>query len=137
MTYKDAAQIIQKHMKIHFGIGDSIIPIEEYPHLDQITEALQMAVELLKERAAIDDCLTVLQKGSQIWYVDFETGEIEEGEVFSVSYKDGHIDSFSVEFKEIGDFDEFYGSAIGDNFFLSRNMAEQALVNGHGIKAGD
>lgn len=68
--------------------------------------------------------------GSQIWYVDFETGEIEEGEVVSVQYKDGELDSFSVKFKETGDFDEFYGHGWGDCFFESKEMAENALLKG-------
>lgn len=93
-----------------------------------------MAIGLLRERAALENCLTHIQKGSPIWYVDFESGEVEKGEVFSVCYKNGRIDSFSVDFKESGDFDEFFGEAIGDNFFVSEEMANQALVNGHGIK---
>lgn len=126
MTYREAANRVEEHMKIHFA--------KEYPNAIQITEALKMAIGLLRERAALEDCLTYIQKGSPIWYVDFESGEIEKGEVFGVRYKDGLIDSFSVDFKESGDFDEFFGEAIGDNFFVSEEMAKQALINGHGMK---
>lgn len=126
MTYREAANRVEEHMKIHFD--------KEYPHAIKITEALQMAVGLLRERADYEDCSQVIQKGCQVWYVDFESGEIEEGGVCSVYYKNGHLESFSVEFKEVGDFDEFLGNAIGDCFFMSKEMAEQALVNGHGMK---
>lgn len=68
-----------------------------------------------------------LKKGMTIWYVDTDTGEIEEGEVFSTDYKDGRLDSFSVDFKFSGDFDAFFGSAWGSCFFGSREQAEAAL----------
>lgn len=126
MTYKEAAHRVATHMETYH--------ISEYPHAVQISEALKMALDLLNERAALEDCANTIKKGSQVWYVDYESGEIEEGEVFSVQYKDQHIDSFSVEFKETEDFDEFFGKAIGDCFFLSKEMAEQALINGHGVR---
>ena len=68
----------------------------------------------------------VLRKGTPVWYVDNETGEIEPGKVFIASYKDGELDSFSVDF-ECGDFDEFVGSALGNCFFGSKEQAEAAL----------
>lgn len=69
-----------------------------------------------------------LTKGTRIWYVDQNTGEIEEGEVFSVYYKDGKLDSFSVNFVQSGDFDEFVGSAWGDCFFGNPEQAKAALL---------
>ena len=69
----------------------------------------------------------LLKKGMAVWYVDTDTGEIEEGEVFSVDYKGKHLDSFSVDFKVSDDFDEFLGSAWGDCFFGSKEQAEAAL----------
>lgn len=71
-----------------------------------------------------------LTKGTPIWYVDQNTGEIEEGEVFSVYYKDGKLDSFSVDFVQSGDFDEFVGSAWGDCFFGNPEQAKAALLKG-------
>ena len=68
----------------------------------------------------------VLRKGTPVWYVDNATGEIEPGKVFIASYKDGKLDSFSVDF-ECGDFDEFVGSALGNCFFGSKEQAEAAL----------
>ena len=126
VTYREAANRIEEHIQIHYK--------NEYPHAVLITEALQMAMTLLRERANLENCSKAIRKGDAIWYVDFESGEIEEREVFSIQFKDGRIDSFSVDFKETGNFDEFVGDAIGDCFFISKEMAESALANGHGIK---
>lgn len=71
-----------------------------------------------------------LTKGMRIWYVDQNTGEIEEGEVFSVYYKDGKLDSFCVNFIPSDDFDEFDGSKWGDCFFSSAEKAKAALLKG-------
>ena len=70
---------------------------------------------------------SVLKKGTPVWYVDNKTGEIESGKVVVTSYKDGKLDSFSVDF-ECGDFDEFVGSALGDCVFESKEQAEAALM---------
>lgn len=43
MTYKEAADRIEEHAKIHYK--------NEYPRANLITEALQMAVKLLREKA--------------------------------------------------------------------------------------
>lgn len=117
MTYKKATDIIEEYIKIHYK--------DECPFI----EALKMAASLLKERIVIENC-HFIKKGDKIWYVDFDTGEIEEGEIFSVYFKDGYIDSFSVDFKETGDFDEFIGDSIGKHFFTSEEMAKAALING-------
>ena len=66
------------------------------------------------------------KKGDKIWYVDRENGEIESGTVFFASYKNGKLDSFSVDF-DCGDFDEFSGGAFGKCFFRSKESAEAAL----------
>lgn len=126
MTYREAASRIKEHTKIHFS--------KENPHTTLITEALQMAVNVLNEKADMEECLKAIKKGSSVWFVDHEEGEIEEAVVRNVHYVDGRIDSFAVDFKESGYFDEFVGEAIGDNFFASEGMAMQALVNGRGIK---
>ena len=56
------------------------------------------------------------KKGDDIYYVD---DEIEHGTIFSISFKNGEIDSIAVDF-DGKDFDEFYGSAFGDciNMFI-------------------
>lgn len=120
MTYKEAADRIEEHMRIHYN--------NEYPYAIKITEALELAVNVLQKLALTEEC--VIKKGMPVWYVDFESGHIERGVVFSVQYKDQKVDSFSVDFEETGDFDEFYGDAIGHCFFLSEEMAKAELVRG-------
>lgn len=71
----------------------------------------------------------IVTKGIPVWYVDFEYGYIEKGTVFSAQYKGGELESFSVDFDKSGDFDEFYGSAIGECFFLSEYMTKYSLIN--------
>ena len=70
-----------------------------------------------------------LKVGVKVWYVDFETGEIETGTISSVHFKGGKLDSFSVDF-DCGDFDEFSGKAMGKDFFLREADAHTALRNG-------
>ena len=69
---------------------------------------------------------TNLKKGDRVWYVDKENGELESGTVFLASYKDGKLNSFSVDF-DCGDFDEFSGEAFGKCFFGYKEAAEAAL----------
>ena len=73
------------------------------------------------------DKLPIVTKGLSVWYVDTDSGEIEEGKVFSAYYKDGKLDSFSVDFKESKDFDEFSGIAWGACFFPTKKQAVAAL----------
>lgn len=68
----------------------------------------------------------VLNKGDRVWYVDIKSRVLESGTVFIVEYKDGKLDSFSVNF-DSGDFDEFLGIAWGDCIFGSKKSAEEAL----------
>lgn len=101
MTYKEAADRIQEHMRIHYG--------DEFPHAIKITEALQLAVDVLRKLSLTEE--GVIQKGTPVWYVDFENGYIERGVVFGIQYKGQKVYSFSVDFDETGDFDEFCGDA--------------------------
>ena len=122
MTYKEAADRIQEHMHIHYG--------DEYPHAIKVTEALQLAVDVLRKLSLTGTGDGVIQKGTPVWYVDFENGYNERGVVFGVQYKDQKVYSFSVDFDETGDFDEFCGDAIGDCFFLDEETAKAELVRG-------
>jgi len=74
---------------------------------------------------AKDDYRT-LKPGDHVWYVDEDELFIEEGIVTTVTRNnvDFSVVSFGVEFPESKDFDEFYGSALGDCFFLSKELAE-------------
>lgn len=120
MTYKEAADRIQEHIHIHY--------VDEYPHAIKITEALQLAVDVLRKLSLTES--GVIQKGTPVWYVDFENGYIERGVVFGIQYKEQKVYSFSVDFDETGDFDEFCGDAIGDCFFLDEETAKAELVRG-------
>lgn len=87
----------------------------------------EMAERWYNEHQFVDTMLTV---GTELWYVDEDTGEIERAIVATVSYKDGKLDSFSAEFPESDDFDEFYGHAFGSCFFSSEAQAKMKLAKG-------
>lgn len=78
-----------------------------------------LADKWVEEHSIADDVLTV---GTQLWYVD-ESGDIERAVVCTVQYKNGKLDSFSAEFPDSDDFDEFFGSALGSCFFRSETQA--------------
>ena len=92
--------------------------------LDLLSEIAQ---RWYNEHQFVDTMLTV---GTELWYVDEDTGEIERAIVATVSYKDGKLDSFSAEFPESDDFDEFYGHAFGSCFFSSETQAKMKLAKG-------
>ena len=64
-----------------------------------------------------------------IWYVDFDTGEIEKGTIHTIMYNNNRVFDFSVGF-ECGDYDCFDGSAFGHSMFLSKEEAKAALRRG-------
>lgn len=49
MTYEEAANRIEEHAAIHYS--------KEDPHAEKITEALTMAVSLLRKMAAIENAI--------------------------------------------------------------------------------
>ena len=53
MTYKEAADRIEEHMRIHYN--------NEYPYAIKITEALELAVNVLQKLALTEEC--VIKKG--------------------------------------------------------------------------
>lgn len=67
-----------------------------------------------------------LSSNDDIYYVDKELGLVEHGKIFSVHFKDGEVETFSVDF-DCGDFDEFKGEALGTNFFTDKAEAEATL----------
>lgn len=81
--------------------------------------------EMIEESKQIDKMLKV---GDDVWYVDFDKGDIEKGKVETVSYKDGKLDCFGVDFGN--DFDVFDGSGWGECFFGSELNARKALLMG-------
>lgn len=81
--------------------------------------------EMVEESKQIDKMLKV---GDDVWYVDFDKGDIEKGKVETVNYKNGKLDCFGVDFED--DFDVFDGSGWGDCFFGSESNARKALLKG-------
>lgn len=121
LTYREAARRIAEHAEIHFK--------QEYPHAPIITQALAMAVQVLNERADLEEFDSRIKSGDPIWYVDAEMQEIEEGKVVEVVFKGNKVDSISVDFIESGDFDEFNGTAMDDCLFTTKEAAKLALCN--------
>lgn len=68
------------------------------------------------------------KKGDDIYYVDSDLGEIEHGTIYSISFKNGEIDSIAIDF-DGKDFDEFYGSAFGSCLFLNEEIARNKLMS--------
>lgn len=102
-----------------------------WPGFDgRVSEDLKAAADALEALGGPrKEDYTKLRRGCPIWYVDFETGEIESGTVCGVHFKNGTVDSFSVDFA-CGDFDEFNGSALGKSFFIHKENASAALIQG-------
>lgn len=94
--------------------------------LDLLSEIAQ---RWYNEYQFVDAMLTV---GTELWYVDEDTGEIERAVVATVSYKDGKLDSFGAEFPDSDDFAEFCGSAIGSCFFFSEDKAKLKALEKEG-----
>lgn len=81
--------------------------------------------ELVEELKQIDKMLKV---GDDVWYVDFDKGDIEKGKVETINYKNGKLDCFGVDFGD--DFDVFDGWGWGKYFFGSESNARKALLKG-------
>ena len=69
------------------------------------------------------------KKGDDIWYVDFENGVLEHGKVFIVTFQDGKLDTFSINFDD-GTFDVFDGSGFNNHYFINKKRAEAKLLKG-------
>ena len=68
--------------------------------------------------------------GMTVFYLDSDTGELEQGTVFSVHYKNSILDTIAIDF-DSGDFDEFIGEAWNDCIFNSKESALNALREGN------
>ena len=73
-----------------------------------------------------------LQSGDDIYYADMEKGTVEHGVVYIAAYKNGSLDSFSINFDN-GDFDEFVGSGLGTHFFRTEAEAKARLKQGEPV----
>lgn len=118
----EATAIVERLAAIEDILGDDY-------NLDRIRELIAADKEGRCVILPRSDELPILKKGMSVWYVDTDSGEIEEGEVCSTYYQGGKLDSFSVEFKESEDFDEFFGSAWGACFFPTKEQAVAAFKN--------
>lgn len=68
-----------------------------------------------------------LKKGDDIYYVDDKSINIEHGKISYINFQNGEIDEIGVDF-DCGDFDKFYGMALGKYLFLDEEMAKSKLT---------
>lgn len=68
-----------------------------------------------------------IQMGDPIYYLDSDSGEIEPGTVHGIYFKNGTVDTISVNFKD--DFDEFSGTGLGKSLFRSKEAARAFWQN--------
>lgn len=107
MTYKEAADRIEDHMYVHYR--------SEYPHAVKITEALRLAINLLRKSALTEE--GIITKGTPDWHVEFEYGDIENDTVFRVLYNEGNAEnSCTVSARELKDGDSFIISYIDKTY---------------------
>lgn len=122
-TIIDASEVRKHAMEFYWRLKSVEDILGDDYDLDRLRELVQADRD---GRCVIYPKEGVLNKGDRVWYVDIESGVLESGTVFIVKYKDGKLDSFSVNF-DSGDFDEFLGIAWGDCILGSKKSAEEAL----------
>lgn len=78
------------------AIVEQLAAIEDILGGDYDLDHLRELVAADKEGRCVilptPDELPILTKGMSIWYVDPDSGEIEEGEVYSAYYNDGQLE---------------------------------------------
>lgn len=72
-----------------------------------------------------EDYLSI-ENGDDVWYVDYEEGFVEHGIISSVTYKEGRVYVFFVEWDD-GDGDEYDGYGLGRHYFLKQANALEEL----------
>lgn len=65
--------------------------------------------------------------GDPIFYLDSDNGEIEKGSVHGIYFKNGKVDTVSVDFQD--DFDEFDGDGLGRSLFRTEDAARAYWQN--------
>ena len=118
--YLDSAKKLETALSRLAEIEDIISDENGNYNLDRLTKIMKLE----KQRSEM------LKAGPTVYYVD-DNGKIERGIVSSVDYDNGKLTTFSVEFPENGDFDEFFGEAWGDCFFGSEEDALNKLKAGN------
>lgn len=68
------------------------------------------------------DDYTSLKMGDPIYYLDSDSGEIEDGTVYGVYFENGKVTTISVNFDK--DFDEFDGNGLGRCLFRSKEATK-------------
>ena len=89
MDYREAADRIEEHAQIHFK--------KEYPHAILITQALGLAVKVLREKADEEAKQYAITPSVTIFYLNAEFQTVEEGKVVAIK-DDGGVFGFWVEF---------------------------------------
>lgn len=100
-----------------------------YTIAQQELEFVMAALEALqgqKSREQTQAMPTILHKGEDIWYADYDNGCTEHGCVDCVTYKNRKLDSFGVLWDD-GDSDTYDGSAFGKYYFKTEAEALAAL----------
>ena len=103
-----------------------IVQLDGITHELNREQARSLINRLIAEMNETEDYLS-LKPGDTLYHVDTEEGLIEECKIFSISIKGEQVDEFYAKFLESKEFDGFYGTALGDTFFIDKSRAEDAL----------
>lgn len=118
MTYREAADRIEEHAQIHFK--------HEYPHAFKITEALKLAVDVLREKESTQKCWEQICVGMKIYFVNENLEKVEMGEVTRIYFDQGRMTEFAVEFAP-NDTQKFLPCTIGEFIFADEQTATEVL----------
>ena len=99
----------------------------QYAYITGVSREDLELIEDISEELIHEENYTTLWAGSDLYYIDEEEETIEHCKIHDIVYKDGKVNVFSVYFDD-GSFDEFYGCALGDNFFINRIKAIERLA---------
>lgn len=102
------------------------IELDGVEHKVTRSQARMIANKLMATIEEKEDYLS-LEKGDTVYYVNIDEGMVEKAIIFSIHIKDNKVDSFSCDFPDCNDFDEFKGSALGNSFFIDKSRAEDEL----------
>lgn len=130
--FKDLSD--EELMQCFASLSDNSISNEHFQKACQLlgmATAIHQLLYAISERWYKDkkDAEMPLQVGDAVWYADKDTdGSIEKGEVVSVYYKDGTLDTIGVNFPDSNDFTEFYGEAFGSCLFKKEEEARKCVM---------
>ena len=114
-------------MRVYMENNVIMIELDGVVHAVSRSQALAISNQIIAAVNEKEDYLS-LEKGSRIYYANCDEGVVETGIVYSIHIRDDRVvDSFTVEFPECGDFDEFDGESLGKGFFIDKDRARNAL----------